>query len=361
VFLNGHQAPRLTDVQKKLLKQYVEEGGFVFAEACCGRPEFAQGFRQLMQELFPDTPLKPLAAGHPVWTAFFAVRPDAFALEGIEQGCKTVVVFSPQPLAGWWETNQFQAGRGREAFRLAGNVIAYATGLEMPKPRLTETKILDPKDEKRSPRGYLKVAQLRHEGDWQPAPRAMPNLMRWLAAEHRLDVTTQVEELRPGNPDLFQFKVLYMHGRNRFTYSASELDNLRANLKTGGLLLADACCGKPGFDAAFREFAAKLFPDAKLEPIPVTDELYGAEINGTEIRTVRVRRERPDGQGVEAEFRDAPPQLEGIRLNGRWVVVYSKYDLGCALENHQSSDCKGHDKESALKLAGAAVLYALKK
>ena len=57
----------------------------------------------------------------------------------------------------------------------------------------------------------------------------------------------------------------------------------------------------------------------------------------------------------------SPPALEGIKLNGRWVVVYSKYDIGCALENHQSSDCRGHDRASALRLAAAAVLYALKK
>jgi len=42
-------------------------------------------------------------------------------------------------------------------------------------------------------------------------------------------------------------------------------------------------------------------------------------------------------------------------------VIYSKYDLGCALEaKHPSPDCLGHDHESALRLASAAVLYALK-
>ena len=51
---------------------------------------------------------------------------------------------------------------------------------------------------------------------------------------------------------------------------------------------------------------------------------------------------------------------EGVRLGKRWVIIYSKYDLGCALEKHPSSDCIGHDHESALKLAGAAVLYYLK-
>src|SRR5207253_7413711 len=126
VYMNGHFAPRLTDIQKRLLTQYVEEGGFLFAEACCGRTEFADGFRALMKELFPDTPLRPLGPAHPIWTAHTVVPPDFVALEGIEKGCKTVVIFSPQPLSGWWETNDRSPPpkRGLRAFQLAGNVIA---------------------------------------------------------------------------------------------------------------------------------------------------------------------------------------------------------------------------------------------
>ena len=60
-------------------------------------------------------------------------------------------------------------------------------------------------------------------------------------------------------------------------------------------------------------------------------------------------------------FKDLPPHLEGIKIDGRWVVVYSKYDIGCALEGHKSTDCLGHTRESALQLATAAVLYALKR
>ena len=43
------------------------------------------------------------------------------------------------------------------------------------------------------------------------------------------------------------------------------------------------------------------------------------------------------------------------------MIIYSKYDIGCALEGHKSTDCLGHTKESALQLAGAAVLYSLKR
>ena len=65
---------------------------------------------------------------------------------------------------------------------------------------------------------------------------------------------------------------------------------------------------------------------------------------------------------TQAEFHDTrPTHLEGIKQNSRWVVIYSKYDIGCALEKHASSDCKGYDHDSALKIGAAAVLYSLKK
>jgi hypothetical protein len=374
LYMNGHQAPRLTPVQRQLLRGYLDQGGFLFAEACCGRKEFADGFRALMKEVFPDTDLAPLRPDHPIWTANFVVSPAFTPLEGIEQGCKTVVVFSPKPLAGYWEINKYTpravamnvpaTDRGTLAFRLAGNIIAYATGMEMPKPRLTKPEVLDDKDDRHVPRGFLQAAQLQHEGDWQPAPRAMTNLMQFVRSRHQLDVTLQKENLPVGSPDIYLFKFLYMHGRKSFDIPPEQLDNLRANLKTGGLLLADACCGKPEFDRAFRAFAAKLLPDAKLQPIPPDDPLYGEDINGTgnAIATVRLRKERPDGQGAEAEFREIrPTQLEGIRLNGRWAIIYSKYDIGCALEKHASSDCKGYDNASALKIGAAAVLYSLKR
>ena len=92
------------------------------------------------------------------------------------------------------------------------------------------------------------MAQLQHGGDWQPAPQAMHNLMRFVSSRHKLDVALQKEDLPFNSPDIYLFKFLYMHGRKSFVVSADQLDNLRADLKTGGLLLADACCGKAEFD-----------------------------------------------------------------------------------------------------------------
>ena len=359
-YFNGHEAPIFSGREEEMLKEYIEQGGFLFAEACCGRDNFDKGFRKLMRNLFPDSELKELPPDHAIWHAHFPIAPGEFKLYGIEKGCKTVVIYSPQDLSCYWESNETGEKKGlpptrsKTAFELGANIIAYATGMELPKPRLTEVELLaDKGEEKKPPRGYLKVVQLKHDGDWQPAPQAMHNLM--------VHLSVQAETMPPSNPSLFDFKFMYLHGRRAFHYDESALANIRSNLQTGGLLLADACCGKKEFDGAFRKFVHELFPDHKLEPIPVNDPLYSKELNGEAIATVRCRRENSEGTGAEAAFHDYPPSLEGIKINNRWVLIYSRYDLGCALEKHQSTDCLGHDFASAVKLASAAVYYAISR
>jgi hypothetical protein len=184
----------------------------------------------------------------------------------------------------------------------------------------------------------------------------MSNLMGHLTRMAGVEVSVKTAELDVLNPSLIDFKFLYMHGRGDFHFEPQELEKLRFNLETGGLLFADACCGKEAFDTAFRKFVQELFPKHKLERIPLTDELFGKDLNGTAIteKNIRCRIERG------AEFRHVPPVLEGIKVGNRWVLVYSKYDIGCALERHQSSDCLGYDHDSALKIGSAAALYTLR-
>lgn len=370
LYFNGHEKPALRGQHREILKRYIEEGGFVIAEACCGSPEFAAGFRELIRDLFPDSKLQPLPPEHPIWRSYFAVPPTEFPkLECLDRGCRTVLVFSPEPLAGYWEEARFMpptakkdVTHGEQAFRLAGNIVAYATGMEPPQQRLTVKRIIDSsKDVRNPPKGFLKACQLRLSGENAPAPAAMRNVMGYLQANARLDVVLEKESLVPDSPDLTKYKFLYMHGRKRFTFSDDEITNIKANLQSGGVLLADPCCGKAEFDQAFRAMVLKMYPDQKLEVIPQNDELYSAALNGGVAITTVKRREKTNQGGNETGFSDLPPFLEGIKYEGRWVVIYSKYDLGCSLEGHKSTDCLGHSRDSALKLASAAVLYGLKK
>src|SRR5207245_10401443 len=127
-------------------------------------------------------------------------------------------------------------------------------------------------------------------------------------------------------PDLMDFRLLYMHRLVHFSLSDTGIKNVRMDLETGGLLLADACCGKKAFDTAFRALMLKLFPNQKLEPIPLTDDLYSKDLNGEAITTVRCRTEAAGGGGRAGDFREIPPYLEGIRLGNGWDVISRKYD-----------------------------------
>jgi hypothetical protein len=376
VYFNGHDfAPR--GEYCEILREYVANGGFLLAENCCGKkrhPGFDRDLRDFVKAVFgPGAELVPVEPGHPVWTASgkFAVSPRDFPdLMCVKQGCKTVMIYSPAALAGYWEAGPNSTDpefrnkeRGLKAFRLGANILAYATGLEPPRPRLTRLAIAAEGEPVRVKRGFLQVAQLMHSGDAQPAPQAMRNLMSE-ARKAGLDVALTTARVPLTGEDVLEYRFLYMHGRKAFTYDKAALKDLRFCLKSGGLLLADACCGSKAFDAEFRnKFMPALWAKdkLKLEPIPPGDELFGAELNGgTPIRTVRCRRWGADGK-VERELRDLPPALEGVKYKGRWVVIYSRYDIGCALERHKSPDCAGHDHDSAMRLARAAVLYALKR
>ena len=364
-------------VHELVLQRYVQEGGFLFAEACCGDPQFTQSFLRLMKRLFPENDFRPLPNEHAIWTMMPGVVPKDFPdLQGLERGCRTVAVFSPSPLAGYWEEHRFMPAdgrvpknRGEKAFCLSRNVIAYATGLETPKPRLTPNKLQNPNEKGTAPtKSAFQPAQLRI-GESEPAPAAMRNLMVYLRDTAHLEVNPKPMFLPPYDPNLFAFKFMYLHGRRPLTLTDQEVANIKSNLQTGGLLFADAACNGyeawKTFDKSFRDTCAKLFPDKQLEQIPPDDPIFTTRKadDGSKVvlSSVLCRREKADGTGPEPERRPYAPLLEGIKLEGRWVVVYSKYDVGCALEGHKAGDCMGHDKDSALRLSAGVVLYALKR
>jgi hypothetical protein len=168
----------------------------------------------------------------------------------------------------------------------------------------------------------------------------------------KVDVVQQQRDLPILDPNLTSYPLVYMHGRTRFLLSDEEAKTLAEYLQTNGMLFADSCCASEPFDKAFRETCKRMFPDKPLAPIPADHEIFTTKV-GYDIRKLRAN--------FPAGGADVAPILEGIEVDGRLVVVYSKLDVGCALEKQTTKDCKGYDHESALKLAANVVLYALKQ
>ncbi|NIL96461.1 MAG: DUF4159 domain-containing protein, partial [Planctomycetales bacterium] len=70
LFLSGSDTFRFTPQQRQELRRYVEQGGFIFADACCDGEGFDRAFRAELREIFPEAgyELKPLEAQHPIWS-----------------------------------------------------------------------------------------------------------------------------------------------------------------------------------------------------------------------------------------------------------------------------------------------------
>jgi hypothetical protein len=353
LFFNGHEAPDFTAEGKKNLRDYVEQGGFIFAEACCGRTEFDKGFNALMKEVFPEPEyqLHPLAEDHAVWRSRHKLTSDIHPLWGIEHGCRTVVIYSPEDLSCYWNQSESNPANPAviKAQRVGQNVVDYATGREIPADKLVVREVRDFKPEA-AKRGALQIAKLRHAGDWNVAPLAVPNLMGALRDKLGFDVVLTHKELFPRDPNLVNYPLVYIHGRASLSFGKEDIEALKKHLEPGGgTLFADAACGSPAFDAAFRRFIAEMLPDNQLVPIPRDDDIYTRKV-GYDLSDVQYSKAAGGGKDL--------PQLEGVKLNGHWAVIYSKYDIGCALERHQGLDCKGYAPESALRIATNIVIYS---
>jgi hypothetical protein len=126
------------------------------------------------------------------------------------------------------------------------------------------------------------------------------------------------------------------------------------------VLFADACCGSSNFDRSFRDLMRQMYPDQELKQIPADHEIFSDTV-GHKIEKVTRRRLVPNQENAALAMRSeqGSPILEGIEIDGRYVVIYSRYDISCALEHQASLSCDGYIEEDAAKIAVNVVLYSM--
>ncbi|MBE3096751.1 MAG: DUF4159 domain-containing protein [Planctomycetes bacterium] len=145
LYMTGHGAFHLSDKEKAGLKDYLDRGGTLWAEACCGRAEFDKAFRSLVKELFPDAPLAELPPDHalykgkvgtPIYGAAYspAVQAESPALKrpvllGLSRAGHLAVIYSPYGLACGLDGLKTYGARTvmpADARRLAVNILLFA-------------------------------------------------------------------------------------------------------------------------------------------------------------------------------------------------------------------------------------------
>jgi hypothetical protein len=381
LFLSGSEGLRLSPEQKSSLKAYIEQGGFIFAEACngngCDGAAFDRDFRALMREIFPDSELRKLPPDHAVWSAQEKVDPkhlpkdSEFWLWGLDACCRTSIVYCPRSLSCYWELAQPYRESPHPAeikneieavTRLGSNVVAYATNREL-KDKLDRPQIAVSNPGGRSPRGALVVPKLTHGGGSDDAPSALGNLLAVMERQLEMRVDYEKRKIAPTHPDLFNYPVLFMHGRRAFRWTAAERRAIRDYLDRGGFLFADAICANKEFADSLRAELKSIYPEASFARIPPSHPLFSEEYRGFNLQSVQLRDPeiRVEGDPLTARLVKTTPLLEGLELDGRIAVILSPFDISCALEKGASLDCKGYIPADAARLGANVLLYALQQ
>jgi len=382
LLLTASQAPVLNDSELRLLREYLEQGGLIFAAPQCAPEEFEAGLQTLIEQLFDsEARLEPLPAFHPVFQVPCPLEPASLPLMGVHSGCRLKLIYSRNDCSCAWSTAGADPAAETTATqqaltRLGINVLSYAAGSTW-KPQLAESST--PSLSGPPPgQGTLRVGLVRHAGGWNAAGGGLPRLLRGVNELLGPIADPQAAQVVLDDPKLYEFPVLFLHGTRAFKLSPAEIQGLRLSLQRGGILIADACCHSREFDSSFRELVSQLFPHHPLAAVPAEHELFTEE-TAFDVRELTWQKISPSENSSGGSSSDGSssgeagggkqvqqpalsrvrPECLGVQHEGRLVILYSPVDLSCAWEGQHPRDCDGYLDADAMKLGVNLFAYAL--
>jgi len=358
--------PNMSDELVAKLRRYLYDGGTLVLHAQCGRPAFVESARPAIASLLPNRQLAPLDTDAPLFHAYYNIdrmrvrkNDEPFKtmkpyIEAVYLGCRPAVIFSPIDLNCGWdvENNPIEGGilyHQDDALKLGINIITTSLANFQYARAWGTQKVYHQQGD--ATRDQLVIAQLVHDGDWDPTPHALPNLMKFIQTGTTLNVQFKRQVVDPGDPALFRHPVAYITGLRDFKLTDAQVTNLRAYLAGGGVLVADAAAGMTAFDVAFRRELQRVLPNAQLASLPLDSPLYQMP---NKVRAVEYSPlVKAQNAGLNA------PALEGIKIDGQLAVIYSPLSLANGWEQLGFAYNRGYADTDAIGIGVNILSYAL--
>lgn len=138
LYMTGHHDFTFSEEEVENLRTYLLNGGFLLADACCGRAEFDGAFRREISRVLMGRPLKEIPENDPLYSCLYQIGevryvlqdgPSPLPLLGIKVDGYYVVVYSPDDLGNGWEGEEHPYVDGiasEDSLRIGMNAIMYA-------------------------------------------------------------------------------------------------------------------------------------------------------------------------------------------------------------------------------------------
>ena len=195
--------------------------------------------------------------------------------------------------------------------------------------------------------GTFTIARLQYGGggDWYSDPSSLPNLLRFLRENTRVDAAVEEARVSLDSQELFNYPYIYMTGHGNIAFAPAEVERLRRYLESGGVLHAD---DNYGMDESFRREMKKVFPHNEWVELPAE---HGIFHNHFEFPAGLPKIHQHDGKR---------PQALGLFIENRLAVVYTyETDLGDGWEDEHVHNDPPEKHLAALRMGANIVVWAL--
>ncbi len=348
LYINGYKDPKFTKNQVAKIREFVDDGGMVFCN-CNGN---SQRFQRAMiqygqrvvnhayeaQKLPKDSLLYHMLPGYK-----FTRDPGLIA---ISNGIRDVWIISPQDLGATWQRREFSR---RAAWNIPASLYLYATGKGYLANRLKSLYIGGGSGPAQRSVGF---AQIHYAGNWNPEPGAWPRMAKLAASQFQTSLS--ISNVAIAKLDARSTPLAHLTGTGGFTLSTSQIAALRKYIAAGGMIVADSGGGHQKFTDAFDRLVAKILPHADFVDLPANASIIrGSMPGGVNVSQVKYRKFY-----VDSHRRRTTPDLQGVKIHGRWVIVFSPWDITSGLLGTKTWGIDGYSPDSAQALARNIICYA---
>lgn len=349
LLITGHGNPHFTSEDIAKLKWYMNHGGFIFSNADGNSKSFTRAIQRAAFAATDHTlKLRKLSADNWIYHVQYQL-PPTMDLMGLSNGIRVSWVHSPLDVGSRWES--LNTDFHKNAFRLAANIYFYATS----KHRLV--RHLNPKVPKLKISAKLRVLALsfiRHKGHWNPEPEAFKAFSDY-AAVHKIKLSIGTATLK--NMGEKKPLIAYMAALQPFDPSWRTEHDIRNFLAAGGTLIIETPNADKTVTHSVRSMIAQLYPLATMGQIPQSSRIFNGSIpNSVALPKVKYRAFFLRHHG----FLDKP-LLYGLHRHGRWMIIYSPYNIATGLTGSHAWGVMGYSPGSARPLMLNMLLYAAQK
>ena len=164
-----------------------------------------------------------------------------------------------------------------------------------------------------------------------------------VAHQTNLRVNKNFCPVRLDTDALFDYPFCVMSGNEDFSLTDKERKQFRKYLTQGGFLLVSPGCSDEKWDQSFRQEIKVCFPEYSLQRIPMTHPIFSI---------VNQIPRLADKYGKQV-------WLEGLEINGRLVMVYSKDGLNDVEHAQGCCCCGGNEIRDPAKVNVNVFTYAV--